>query len=181
MWPQCLMRLEIFSDFCCFLYERISKGFLEVHHISHRKREKRSKNQMRCLDSGDLLRNWKVSYSYTCYTTLFHPHKRNALMKQIFYLCGFIFLNSDHWFWPDIIWYLTMVDQGLFIHFRFDSFEEHIKMKLFLLLFVLVQTNAFRVPLPYGTGVASSGQGKGHQGIWTWFADENSVQQVQGK
>ena len=74
-----------------------------------------------------------------------------------------------------------MVDQGLFIHFRFDSFEEHIKMKLFLLLFVLVQTNAFRVPLPYGTGVASSGQGKGHQGIWTWLADENSVQQVQGK
>merc|ERR1712062_19254 len=52
-------------------------------------------------------------------------------------------------------------------------------MKLFLLLCVLVQTNAFRVPLPYGTGVASSGQGKGHQGIWTWFADDNSLQQVQ--
>ena len=75
-----------------------------------------------------------------------------------------------------------MVDQGLFIHFRFDSFEEHIKMKLFLLLFVLVQTNAFRVPLPYGTGVASSGQGIGNQGIFdlisTWFTDpdDNSVQ-----
>ena len=63
---------------------------------------------------------------------------------------------------------------------RFDICEEHITMKLLLLFCFLVQTNAFRVPLPYGTGVASSGQGKGHQGIWTRFADDNFLQQVQG-
>ena len=55
-------------------------------------------------------------------------------------------------------------------------------MKLNLFLCFLVQTNAFRVPLPYGTGIASSGQDMGSQGIfdliWTWFADpdDNSVQ-----
>ena len=58
------------------------------------------------------------------------------------------------------------------------------KMKLYLLLYFLVQTNAFRVPLPYGTGVAYSGLGPGNEGIFdlirTWFADENSVQTVQG-
>ena len=57
-------------------------------------------------------------------------------------------------------------------------------MKLILLLCFLVQTNAFRVPLPYGTGVANRGQGIGDPGIldliWNWFADDNSVQQMQG-
>ena len=56
-------------------------------------------------------------------------------------------------------------------------------MKLIILLYFLVQSNAFRVPLPYGTGVAASGQGLGTEGIFdlirTWFADENSVQTVQ--
>ena len=59
------------------------------------------------------------------------------------------------------------------------------KMKLYLLLYFLVQTNAFRVPLPYGTGVAYSGHGPGNEGIFdlirTWFADKNYVQQEQGK
>ena len=68
------------------------------------------------------------------------------------------------------------------IQFHFDSFAEHTKMKLFIILYFLVQTNAFRVPLPYGTGIPSSGQGIGNQGIFdlisTWFADpdDNSVQ-----
>ena len=57
-------------------------------------------------------------------------------------------------------------------------------MKLFLLLCFLVQTNGFRVPLPYGTGVASRAQGIGDPGIldliWNWFADDNSAKQMQG-
>ena len=50
-------------------------------------------------------------------------------------------------------------------------------MKLFLLFCLLVQTNAFRVPLPYGTGIASSDMGD--QGIfhriYTWLADDKSL------
>eukprot|EP00093_Oithona_nana_P000797 00797.XXX_2278_2759_1 [CDS] Oithona nana genome sequencing. len=55
-------------------------------------------------------------------------------------------------------------------------------MKLLLLFcFLAVQSNAFRVPLPYGTGIpsGSSGQDIGNQGIFhrilTWLADDNSV------
>ena len=55
-------------------------------------------------------------------------------------------------------------------------------MKLLLLFcFLAVQSNAFRVPLPYGTGIpsSSSGQDIGNQGIFhrilTWLADDNSV------
>ena len=57
-------------------------------------------------------------------------------------------------------------------------------MKLIILLCLLVHTNAYRAPLPYGTGVASRAQGIGDPGIldliWNWFADDNSVQQMQG-
>ena len=69
------------------------------------------------------------------------------------------------------------------IQFRFDILKENISMKLNLFFCLLVQTNAFRVPLPYGTGIVSSGPNIGSQGIfgliWTWFAeepDDNSVQ-----
>ena len=40
---------------------------------------------------------------------------------------------------------------------------------------LLVQTNAFRVPLPYGTGIPAKGQGFGDQGIFDgilfWLPD----------
>ena len=70
----------------------------------------------------------------------------------------------------------TALIRGLVIHLSFDtSVKSH---KNFLLH--LLQTNAFRVPLPYGTGVASRGQGIGNQGIldhiWNWFADDEKMQ-----
>ena len=56
-------------------------------------------------------------------------------------------------------------------------------MKLFILVCLLVYTNAFRVgaPFPYGTGIQSSGQGMGtNRGIFhnvlSWFPKDNSVQ-----
>ena len=47
-------------------------------------------------------------------------------------------------------------------------------MKLLLLFGFLVQTNAFRVPLPYGTGIPSTSNGQGifHR-IFTWLTDDN--------
>ena len=52
-------------------------------------------------------------------------------------------------------------------------------MKLFILVCLLVYTNAFRIgaPLPYGTGIQSSGQGIGTNRIFlSWFPKDNSVQ-----
>ena len=73
-----------FSDFCCFSYE-IRLNFLRFP--------------------------WSPAVKI--------PHKRTKpecipLNRLSTNLCGFLFLNSDPCFWPDIIWYFTMVNQRLF-------------------------------------------------------------------
>ena len=70
--------------------------------------------------------------------------------------------------------YKKLSSQTFSIQFRFDSIENH--MKLFILICLLVNTHAFRVPLPYGNGIQSNGQeGIGiNQGIFhhilSWFS-----------
>ena len=56
-------------------------------------------------------------------------------------------------------------------------------MKLFFCFFIIilvVQTKAFRVPLPYGTGFPTKGQSIDNQGIFhgilSWFRNDNNVQ-----
>ena len=75
--------------------------------------------------------------------------------------------------------YKKLSSQTFSIQFRFDSIENH--MKLFILICLLVNTHAFRVPLPYGNGIQSNGQeGIGiNQGIFhqilSWFSTMEAV------